>query len=109
VTNQRIPAVTTAQIYKGAIAFICIQVVMVVAVISWPGLVLDSLDKGAVVNIEDVNIEMPVDPDAEAKEQEQADAEAEAQGEKKEGEEGAEKEEGKEEDPAAALMRSMKK
>ncbi len=109
VTNQRIPAVTTAQIYKGAIAFICIQVVMVVAVISWPGLVLDSLDKGAVVNIEDVNIEMPVDPDAEAKEQEQADAEAEAQGEKKEGEEGAGKEEGKEEDPAAALMRSMKK
>ena len=107
VTNQRIPAVTTTQIYKGAIAFICIQLVMVVAVISWPGLVLDSLDKGAVVNIEDVNIEMPVDPDAEAKEQ--ADAEAEAQGEKKEGEEGAEKEEGKEEDPAAALMRSMKK
>ena len=43
------------------------------------------------------------------KEQEQAEAEAEAQGEKKEGKEGAGKEEGKEEDPAAALMRSMKK
>jgi TRAP-type mannitol/chloroaromatic compound transport system permease large subunit len=106
ITGQRIPAVTTTQIYKGAIAFIVIQVVMVAAVISWPGLVLDSLDKGAAVNIEDVNIEMPVDPDAEAKEQE----EAEAQGEEKEDEEGADKEkDGKEEDPAAALMRSMKK
>ena len=106
VTQQRIPAVTTTQIYKGAIAFICIQIVMVVAVVAWPNLVLDSLDKGAVVNIEDVKIEMPVDPDAEAKEQE----EAEAQGEKQEGEKGDEKaEEGKEDDPAAALMRSMKK
>jgi TRAP-type mannitol/chloroaromatic compound transport system permease large subunit len=97
ITNQRIPAVTTTQIYKGAIAFIVIQVVMVAAVISWPGLVLDSLDKGAAVSIEDVNIEMPVDPDAEAKEGEE--------GKKAEGEEGEEEAD----DPAKALMEQMKK
>ena len=82
---------------------------MIALVIAYPNLVLGGLDKKADINLDDIRIEMPVDPDAEAKEQEQADAEAEAQGEKKEGEEGAGKEEGKEEDPAAALMRSMKK
>ena len=107
VTQERIPAVTTTQIYKGAIAFICIQVVMVVAVIAWPNLVLDSLDKGAAVNAEDIRIEMPIDPDAEAKEAEQAEEEAKEDEEGKEGEEKAE--EGKEEDPAAAVLRSLKK
>ncbi len=32
ITGETIPAVTTAQIYKGAIAFICIQLIMVIAV-----------------------------------------------------------------------------
>ena len=109
ITNARITAVTTGQIYRGAIAFIFIQLFMIALVIAYPNLVLGGLDKKADINLDDIRIEMPVDPDAEAKEQEQADAEAEAQGEKKEGEEGAGKEEGKEEDPAAALMRSMKK
>ncbi len=110
VTNRRIPAVTTAQIYKGAIAFIVIQVVMVAAVIAWPALVLDSLDKGAAVNVEDVRIEMPTDPDAEAREQEQAEEEGEQEEAEEEGKDGDEKaEEGKEEDPAAAVLRSLKK
>jgi tripartite ATP-independent transporter DctM subunit len=105
VTNQRIPAVTTVQIYKGAIAFIVIQVVMVIAVIAWPHLVLDSLDKATVVNIDDVKIEMPMDPDA------PAEGEGEAQeGEKAEGEEGEKSgEEAEAEDPAKALMEQMKK
>ena len=107
VTQERIPAVTTTQIYKGAIAFICIQVVMVVSVIAWPNLVLGSLDKGAVINVDDIKIEMPVDPDAEAKDAEQAEEEAKEDEEGKEGEEKAE--EGKEEDPAAAVLRSLKK
>jgi hypothetical protein len=79
---------------------------MIGLVIAFPELVTGSLDKASAVNSEDIRIEMPVDPDAEAKEQEQA----EAQGEKKEGEEDTEKEaEGKEEDPAAAVLRSLKK
>ena len=37
MTGETIPAVTTAQIYKGAIAFIVIQLIMVVAVVVFPG------------------------------------------------------------------------
>ena len=45
VTGELIPAVTTAQIYKGSIAFICIQLFMVAMVVLNPGLVSDNLDK----------------------------------------------------------------
>ncbi len=45
VTNAVIPAVTTAQIYKGSIAFICLQLIMVAAVIAWPGMVMDGIEK----------------------------------------------------------------
>lgn len=44
ITGARISAVTTAQIYKGSIAFIVLQLIMVVAIIRWPGLVLDQID-----------------------------------------------------------------
>ncbi|KAB2844275.1 MAG: TRAP transporter large permease subunit [Burkholderiales bacterium] len=62
VTQKRIPAVTTAQIYKGAIAFIIIQVIMVAAIIVWPKLVLSGLDSGtAATNLDAVKIEMEED------------------------------------------------
>jgi hypothetical protein len=38
-----IPAVTTGQIYKGSIAFILLQVLMVAVVISYPSLVTSSI------------------------------------------------------------------
>jgi tripartite ATP-independent transporter DctM subunit len=44
ITGAPIPAVTTAQIYKGSIAFIFLQLLMVAAIIRWPGLVLDQID-----------------------------------------------------------------
>jgi hypothetical protein len=44
VTGQRIPAVTTAQIYKGSIAFIVLQLIMVGVILFNPHLVTDSLD-----------------------------------------------------------------
>ena len=50
VTGKRIPAVTTAQIYKGSIAFIILQLIMVTMVILNPGLVLGNLEKAAVVD-----------------------------------------------------------
>jgi len=39
--------VTTAQIYKGSIAFIILQLIMVAAVIAFPGLVLEDESKKA--------------------------------------------------------------
>ena len=57
VTNDRIPAVTTAQIYKGSVLFIVLQLIMLAAVIAFPNLVTDRLNKGPVVNMENIRIE----------------------------------------------------
>jgi TRAP-type mannitol/chloroaromatic compound transport system permease large subunit len=53
ITGQRIPAVTTAQIYKGSIAFIVLQVIMVAVVVMNPQLVTGSLNKVQEFNAED--------------------------------------------------------
>ncbi|MDP1900881.1 MAG: C4-dicarboxylate ABC transporter, partial [Rubrivivax sp.] len=47
ITGQKIPAVTTAQIYKGSIAFIVLQLIMVACVIAFPSLVAGGLDSNA--------------------------------------------------------------
>jgi TRAP-type mannitol/chloroaromatic compound transport system permease large subunit len=62
ITNKRIPAVTTAQIYKGSIAFIILQLIMVGMVIAFPNLVLDGLGKPPAVDLNSIKIEaQPVD------------------------------------------------
>ena len=43
VTGERIPAVLTSQIYKGSIAFICVQLVLVATIITFPSLVTDRI------------------------------------------------------------------
>jgi tripartite ATP-independent transporter DctM subunit len=50
VTKERIPAVTTAQIYKGSIAFIILQLIMVGVVIAFPGVVTGSIEKAVEVD-----------------------------------------------------------
>jgi TRAP-type mannitol/chloroaromatic compound transport system permease large subunit len=50
VTGQRIPAVTTGQIYRGAFVFIVLQVIMVAAVLLYPELVTSNVDKGIKVD-----------------------------------------------------------
>ena len=45
VTGVTIPAVTTAQIYKGSIAFIVLQLCMVAAVVAFPQLVSSGIEK----------------------------------------------------------------
>ncbi|HEX5805658.1 MAG TPA: TRAP transporter large permease subunit [Macromonas sp.] len=52
VTGQRIGAVTTGQIYRGAMAFIVLQLLMVAMVMVSPGLVLDQLDKSPVAGLQ---------------------------------------------------------
>jgi TRAP-type mannitol/chloroaromatic compound transport system permease large subunit len=58
VTGETIPAVTTAQIYKGAIAFIVIQLIMVVAVVVFPGLAIDTATKAA-VDLDKIELNAP--------------------------------------------------
>jgi TRAP-type mannitol/chloroaromatic compound transport system permease large subunit len=50
ITGEMIPAVTTAQIYKGSIAFIILQLMMVIAIMLNPNIVLGGLDKPAPVD-----------------------------------------------------------
>ena len=50
VTGETIPAVTTAQIYKGSIAFIVLQVIMVAAVIAYPKMVTGGIDQGVQID-----------------------------------------------------------
>jgi len=57
VTNKRIPAVATAEIYKGSFVFIVLQLAMLAAVIAFPNLVTDRLAKAPVVNIESIKLE----------------------------------------------------
>ncbi|HEX4857534.1 MAG TPA: hypothetical protein VFV17_00855, partial [Usitatibacteraceae bacterium] len=64
VTQQRIPAVTTGQIYKGSIAFIILQLIMVAVVMMYPNLVLDQLDKAPTMDPSKIEIKTddPVEP-----------------------------------------------
>ena len=50
VTGERIPAVTTLQIYKGSIAFIVLQIIMVTVIVLNPTLVTGNLTKATVVD-----------------------------------------------------------
>ncbi len=50
VTGASIPAVSTAQIYKGSIAFIVLQIVMVAAVITFPTLVTGGIEQAATID-----------------------------------------------------------
>jgi hypothetical protein len=50
VTGERIPAVTTLQIYKGSIAFIILQLIMVAVIVFNPGLVTGNLTQATVVD-----------------------------------------------------------
>ncbi len=69
VTGATIAAVTTAQIYKGSIAFIILQLIMVAAIMTFPNLVTGGITKGKSLSEAEVmkqlqmpTAEEPVDP-----------------------------------------------
>jgi TRAP-type mannitol/chloroaromatic compound transport system permease large subunit len=58
LTKKIMEPVTTMQIYKGAIPFVLIQIVMVGLLIAFPQLVTGSLDKKPVYNMESIGQQM---------------------------------------------------
>jgi TRAP-type mannitol/chloroaromatic compound transport system permease large subunit len=61
ITGANIPAVTTAQIYKGSIAFIVLQLIMVASIIAFPKLVVEGVgDTGPKIDAEKAIQEMKI-------------------------------------------------
>jgi TRAP-type mannitol/chloroaromatic compound transport system permease large subunit len=106
VTKQRIPAVTTAQIYKGSIAFIILQLMMVAMVIAYPTLVTGNIE--AAVKVDDAAVTDMLNNMPGLEEEEKADPTAGMEGADKPagGDAAAPKEE--EIDPAKALEEELK-
>ncbi len=61
VTGKVMDPVTTMQIYKGAIPFVFIQLIMVGILIAYPGLVTGNLDKKVDVNMKAIGAQMMQD------------------------------------------------
>ena len=62
VTSKRVAGVKTMDIYRGSIPFVLMQIVMVVVLMVFPGLVTFTLDKKVEVNLD--TIEITVEGDA---------------------------------------------
>src|SRR5207344_1328052 len=60
VTKQRLPKVTTGQIYWGAVPFVLIQIVMVGLIIAFPNLVSGGLAKKGKIDTQNIRIEVPM-------------------------------------------------
>jgi TRAP-type mannitol/chloroaromatic compound transport system permease large subunit len=103
ITGQLIPAVTTAQIYKGSIAFIILQLIMVAAIVINPGLVSGGIEKVELIDADKALETMGIDPPSEAA--------SEPESEPGAAEDAASAPEGSEDenDPMKALEDSMKK
>jgi tripartite ATP-independent transporter DctM subunit len=65
VTGANIPAVTTLQIYKGSIAFIVLQLIMVGVIIAYPNLVTGGIEQGTQIDADKALQEM-IKPDRDA-------------------------------------------
>ncbi len=65
VTGRTVQGVTTAQIYRGSVAFVAIQLLILALVIAFPQLVTGALDRGPKVDVDKIKIEIPLSPDYE--------------------------------------------
>ncbi len=66
VTKKLIAPVTTMQIYWGAIPFVLIQIIMVAAIIFFPGIVSSGLDKAEKIDLDKVVLEVQAEAPAQA-------------------------------------------
>jgi TRAP-type mannitol/chloroaromatic compound transport system permease large subunit len=112
VTKKRIPAVTTAQIYKGSIAFIILQLIMVAVIVFNPGIVTGNLDKA--VKVDDAAVMDMFNNMQDQQNEENAPATLEAPGQEQPAGDAApgaagDAPAGGEVDPAKALEEAMKK
>ena len=99
ITGKMIPSVKTSEIYKGSIAFICLQLIMVVAVIVFPVLVTGGIEKVEALSADQImqQLQMPdADGAAEAADPSKDEAAEPAAG-------------GQPDDPMKALMDDAKK
>jgi len=62
VTGETIPAVETSQIYRGSIAFIVLQLIMVAVVIIWPQLVTGGIQQGPQVDFDKALQQLEIQP-----------------------------------------------
>lgn len=63
VSGKRMEPVTTGQIYWGSVPFVIIQVIMVGAVIAFPGMVMHYKGTASTIDPNKIKIEMPQMPD----------------------------------------------
>jgi TRAP-type mannitol/chloroaromatic compound transport system permease large subunit len=111
VTKELIPAVTTAEIYKGSIAFIILQLIMVAAVMIFPTLVTGGIEKTEKLNADQVmeQLQMPKSEEEvkqEAEEKKAAEEEAKSGAAAKPGDATAKE---KEDDPMKAILEANEK
>ena len=93
ITRKRITGMSTIDIYKGSVAFVCVQIAMLAAVIAFPALTIGP-DSAKKIDVENVRIVVPEEP-------EETGAAGAAPGESQGGA-------ADEEDAGAALMRQLK-
>ena len=103
VTGQLIPSVKTTEIYKGSIAFIILQLIMVVSVIAFPVLVTGGMSKDKDLSAEQIMQQLEMPPAADA-----ADPTADAD-EKPATDDPADGSKAQDDDPMKALMDDVAK
>ena len=103
VTGATIPAVTTTEIYKGSIAFIILQLIMVAAIMIFPSLVTGGIEKTESLNKDQIMEQLQIPKTDEEIKQEAEEAKASAAGEE------AKPAESKEDDPMKALLEANEK
>jgi TRAP-type mannitol/chloroaromatic compound transport system permease large subunit len=105
VTGKLIPSVKTSEIYKGSIAFICLQLIMVAAVIAFPVLVTGGIEKTEALSSDQIMQQLDI-PTPEAP----VDAVTPAEGAAKEGEmPNPAADAAKEDDPMKAMLEANEK